>query len=92
MSKKIETCEKCGNECHCDSHHILPQKLFGDGETTPLCKTCHDDYHRFLGFKFLRKEHKQTEEFYLHNWYKWIYAIIFVGLLFAIGTLISFVI
>jgi len=92
VSKKKEKCQKCKNDEFCDEHHILPKKLFGDGETSSLCKTCHDDYHRFLGFKFLRKEHKQTEEFYFQNWYKWLYLGAFLGLIFLIGSLISYVI
>jgi len=52
--KEKQHCKKCNEKSFCDDHHILPQKLFGDGETTPLCKSCHDEYHRFLGFKFLR--------------------------------------
>jgi len=92
MSKEQKRCEKCKNNEFCDEHHILPKKLFGDGETSSLCKTCHDDYHRFLGFKYLIKEHKQTEEFYLYNWLKWLYLGVFLGLIFLIGSLISYVI
>ncbi len=75
MSKLPKNCEKCRNLEYCDEHHILPKEIFGEGETAPLCKTCHDKYHRFLGFKFLRKKNAQSAEFYLQNWLKWISII-----------------
>ncbi len=74
--KKPKICKKCGELLYCDEHHILPKEIFGHNETVPLCKNCHDKYHRFLGFIYLRKEHAQTEEFYLSNWANWISIII----------------
>ncbi len=53
--KKMKECRKCGKPYYCDEHHILPEGIFGEGETVPLCKNCHDKYHRFLGHKYLRK-------------------------------------
>ncbi len=81
MGKELQTCVKCGQLLNCDDHHILPFKIFGDGTTAPLCKTCHDKYHRFLGFIYVRKKHAQPAEFYLQNWAKWIsIVLILVGL------------
>lgn len=73
MSKKKTTCEKCKGVFYCDEHHILPKGIFGDGETEELCKNCHDEFHRNLGHKYLRKENEQPMEFYFHKYYKWLY-------------------
>jgi len=79
MAKKKKNCSKCGDEHYCDEHHVLPKSIFGDGETRPLCKTCHDEYHRFLGFKFTRKKNAQSEEFYVKNWLKWLTLFFVIG-------------
>jgi len=84
VEKERKICEKCGGSYFCDDHHILPKTIFGKGETRPLCKTCHDEYHRFLGFKFLRKNNAQPREFYITNWLKWISILIFLGILISI--------
>lgn len=70
MDDNEKICEKCRQLHHCDEHHILPEGIFGEGETVPLCKNCHDKYHRFLGYKYTRKINKQSEEFYFEKWYK----------------------
>jgi len=82
--KKQKICVKCGQEHYCDEHHILPKTIFGLGLTQPLCKTCHDKYHRFLCFKFLRKENAQPKEFYSDNWMKWITLLVVVGIIFCV--------
>jgi len=84
MSKEPVICKKCGDLNHCDDHHILPETIFGDGETAPLCKTCHDKYHRFLGFKFTRKKNAQSKEFYLQNWLKWLSFFALLGIVYLI--------
>ncbi len=55
MNKEKKECRKCGKEFYCDRHHILPKGIFGDGETDNLCKNCHNEYHRYSGHKYLRK-------------------------------------
>ena len=68
MSKKERiACKKCGNEHFCDEHHVLPKGIFGDDETDYLCKNCHDEFHRFLDFKYLRKKMHKTESFTMKN-------------------------
>lgn len=84
MAKEKKTCKKCGGSFYCDEHHILPKTIFGDGETDNLCKNCHDEFHRHLGYKYLRKENKQPMEFYLEKYYKWLYlGVIALVLLFV---------
>jgi len=85
MSKEREKCRKCGKELFCDKHHILPKALFGDGETVNLCKTCHDEFHRALGHKFLQEKNKQTMEFYLEKYFRWL-----AGLSIVVGLLLFF--
>ncbi len=81
MEKEQQICAKCGKLNYCDDHHILPEGIFGEGETVPLCKTCHDKFHRNLGFKYLRKKNAQPKEFYILKWVKWISIIaIFLSL------------
>jgi|JFJP01.2.fsa_nt_gi transposase-like protein len=80
MAKVKKECAKCGKEHYCDEHHILPKEIFGEGATEPLCKTCHDEFHRFLGFKFLRKKNAQPEEFYLKKWLQWLTTMIIIGI------------
>ncbi len=67
MSREKKTCSKCKKEYYCDEHHILPKGIFGDGETEPLCKNCHDEYHRYLGYKYLRKKIKKMKSFIFIN-------------------------
>lgn len=88
MPKERSQCKKYGGFHFCDLHHILPQGLFGKGETVPLCKNCHDEYHRFLGFKYLLLENKKPEEWYLMKWYTWFYTmcvlvVLLIGLAFV---------
>ncbi len=71
-------CEKCGIMHFCDDHHILPESIFGKGETAALCKNCHDEYHRYLGFSYLRKKNAQPKEFYISKWAKWISGFTFL--------------
>ncbi len=81
MSKK--KCEKCKKNHYCDKHHVLPKGIFGKGETNNLCKNCHDEFHRELGHKYLRKENKQPEEFYLKKYYLWLTGLcLLIGLFF----------
>jgi len=77
--KDKEKCEKCGESHFCDEHHILPKTIFGKGRTVFLCKNCHYEFHRFLGFKFLKKENKQPEEFYSKKYIAWIAGLIIIG-------------
>jgi len=79
--KEKKKCEKCGNFLYCDEHHILPKGIFGNGETIALCKTCHDEYHRFLGFEYLRKKNAQPKEFYIAKWKQWISLIVIASVL-----------
>ena len=72
MPKEKKICRKCRGEFYCDRHHILPKAIFGDGETEDLCKNCHDEFHRALGHKYLRKKNAQSEEFYLYKYYRWL--------------------
>lgn len=84
MTKK-KKCAKCNTEHYCDEHHILPKALFGEGETEPLCKNYHDDFHRTLGHKYLRKENKQSDVFYIEKYLKWLFGLsIIVGLIYWI--------
>jgi len=87
MAKDKKKCAKCGQEHYCDEHHILPKSIFGDGLTRSLCKTCHDEYHRFLGFKYTRKKNAQPEDFYVKNWVKWLSLLIIVGSLFLVYSI-----
>lgn len=43
-----------------------------------LCKNCHDEYHRYLGFSYLRKKNTQPKEFYISKWAKWISGFTFL--------------
>jgi len=84
MSKKQTICKKCNELRYCDEHHILPEGIFGKGDTEPLCKTCHDEYHRFLGFKFTRKKNAQSRQFYILSWEKWITTLMILGIIYLI--------
>ncbi len=74
--KDKQICSKCGQSFYCDDHHILPKGIFGDNTTEPLCKNCHYEFHRFLGFKYLRKKNKQPAEFYLRKYATWLISVI----------------
>jgi len=74
MENKENICSKCGKSYVCEKHHILPRKLFGEGETDFLCPNCHAEYHRYLGNKYLQEKNKQSIEFYYHKYYKWSYG------------------
>jgi hypothetical protein len=81
MSKDKKQCNKCNNFHHCDDHHILPKALFGEGETVPLCKNCHDELHLSVGHKYLRKENKQSMEFYIEKYLRWLVGLgVIIGL------------
>ena len=86
MAKERTKCRKCGKYMYCDNHHILPKEIFGEGETENLCKNCHDEFHRALGYKYLRKDHKKNMEFYLEKYFRWLagLAIVTVLLFFLI--------
>ncbi len=89
MGKKKRICKKCGKSHFCDEHHILPKGIFGDGETVFLCKNCHDEYHRYLGHKFLQKKNKQNMEFYFYKYYRWFVGLVVItGLFIFAGRLI----
>jgi len=79
--KEKSKCDKCGIEHYCDEHHVLPKGIFGSGATVFLCKNCHYEYHRFLGFKYLRKTNKQPAEFYLKKFAIWISMLLAIGIL-----------
>lgn len=83
MSNKLETCKKCGKDFYCEKHHLLPKGLFGEGETDFLFPNCHTEFHRKLGHKYLRKENKQSMEFYLEKYFRWL-----AGLLIAAAFLL----
>jgi len=83
MGKEPSICSKCGELHYCEDHHILPKIIFGESETSPLCKNCHDKYHRFLGFKYTRKKNAQPKEFYQKKWVEWA-----TGTLIFIGTML----
>ena len=80
MAKKREQCEKCKQLHYCDKHHILPKALFSEGETVLLCKNCHDELHRGIGHRYLRKENQQPMEFYIEKYIKWLFLLITVGI------------
>ena len=79
MSEEKVKCRNCENMHYCEKHHILPKKLFGDDETDFLCPTCHSDFHRLLGYKYLCKKNKQSMEFYLYKYYKWLGGLTIVA-------------
>lgn len=88
MSKKRTQCEKCKEWHYCDKHHILPEGLFGEGETNNLCKNCHDEFHRTLGHKYLRKENKQSMEFYFEKYFRWLVGFcILIGIFLIANSL-----
>ncbi len=78
MKEKVK-CNKCKEFHYCDAHHLLPKGIFGKGETVYLCKNCHDELHRFIGFKFLRKKNAQSEDFYLEKYAIWIVSAFVIG-------------
>ena len=79
-SKDKQICEKCKESHYCDEHHIFPKGIFGEGEKVFLCKNCHDEYHRYLGYKYLQKKNKQSKEFYWKKYAAWITCLIIIGL------------
>lgn len=81
MSNKLETCKKCGEEFYCDKHHLLPKGLFGEGETDFLCPNCHREFHKKLGYKYLRKENKQSMEFYFEKYFRWLAGLTIIGVI-----------
>lgn len=87
MPSEKRECVKCEQKFYCDKHHILPQGLFGEGETADLCKNCHDEFHRYLGHKYLRKENRQSMEFYLEKWYTWLYMLSISGALIGLWAI-----
>jgi len=84
--KPKQKCEKCGEYHYCHKHHPLPKKLFGEGETLYLCPNCHDEYHHFLGHKYLREANKQPMEFYLEKWLHWFYLMVFLGVVLYLAS------
>lgn len=78
MGKQKHVCEKCGKLFYTVEHHLLPKALFGEGETKKLCPTCHDEFHRYLGHKYTRKEHKQSMEFYIEKYLRWIAGFVVI--------------
>jgi len=79
-SRGRKICQKCKKLHYCDEHHILPQGIFGGkGKTVFLCKNCHYECHRSLGFKFLRKKNKQDMAFYLKKYAVWLAGALIVG-------------
>jgi len=83
-------CEKCKEYHFCEAHHPLPKALFGEGEIVFLCPNCHENYHRYLGKKYLLKQNKQPLEFYFTKWYYWLYVACFAGFVLIISKLLSF--
>lgn len=76
-----QICAKCGKLNYCDAHHILPKGIFGEGETAYLCKNCHNEFHKTLGFKYLRKKNKQPAIFYIETYLLWLSSLISLGIL-----------
>lgn len=75
--RKKSICIKCNKYYHCETHHILPQGLFGKNkETVNLCSNCHTKAHLFLGYKYLHKENKKPMEFYFLAYYKWLFLTV----------------
>ncbi len=90
MGKEKVQCEKCKKDFFCDKHHILPKGIFGEGETEYLCKNCHDEYHRYLGHKYLQKKNKQTMVFYFEKYYRWLAGLcIILGIFIATITIFT---
>ncbi len=87
MGKKKEICRKCGKEHFCDKHHLLPKAIFGEGETILLCKNCHDEFHRNLGHKYLQKNNKQSMEFYLYKYFRWLAGFCIIVGIFITGCI-----
>lgn len=82
MKLRKTQCDKCGEFHYCDSHHILPKGIYeGEGETVNLCKNCHDELHRYIGYKYSRKKHKQPREFYYRKYSFWISMILIIGII-----------
>ncbi len=80
-SSEKHICAKCGKLHFCDEHHILPKGLFGNGETAFLCKNCHYEFHKALGFKYLRKKNKQPSSFYIEKYLLWLSSLIVLALI-----------
>ena len=78
--KDKQVCQKCGQLQYCDEHHVLPKGIFGDGLKVYLCKNCHNEFHHYLGFKFLRKKNAQPAEFYLKKYAAWLAGVVILGL------------
>ncbi len=87
MSREIKECRKCKKMFYCEKHHILPRKIFGEGETDFLCPNCHDEFHRYLGHKYLRKNNKQSMEFYLYKYFRWLAGFCIIVGIFITGCI-----
>ena len=85
---KKAVCAKCQKFTYIDSHHILPQSVFGKNkETIDLCPNCHREYHDKLGSKNLKNK---DMEFHLYFFYKWLSGLLVVVSLVAIAFLLLF--
>ena len=85
---KKGVCAKCQKFTYIDSHHILPQSVFGKNkETIDLCPNCHREYHDKLGTKNLKKKEM---EFHLYFFYKWLSGLVVIACLITIGVLLLF--
>ena len=86
---KKAVCAKCNKYTYVDSHHILPQSVFGKNkETIDLCPNCHREYHDKLGSKNLKNE---SMEFHLYFFYRWQNGLLAFLILIGIVALYLYV-
>jgi len=63
-------------KCSSAKNIIFYQKLLlAKAKTDNLCPNCHAEYHRHLGHKYLKEENKQSMEFYIYKYYKWLSGV-----------------
>jgi len=82
MQKGI--CERCGEHCYINEHHIYPQEFFGSSgnkTTVTLCLLCHAEIHELLPKK------KQSKDFYKDFTKKFISGLLGLLLLITFLTL-----
>jgi len=64
---KAKPCERCGWHAGCEAHHIRVEGLgmrAHDLETIPLCKSCHGQRTRFVGWWTPRTGVWETADIY----------------------------
>ncbi len=78
---KKDICAKCKKYTYVETHHVLPQNLFGGaGDLVNLCPNCHTEYHQKLGTKELKNP---DMEFHFYKFYRWLYGVGIILLLIS---------